>query len=52
MHENLCKGVWNLEQSPINYLHSSAKFYYTGEHVAYSVTNYKELMDVDLTKPL
>jgi len=50
MHQNSCKGVWNLAASPIDYKHSSAKFYLTGEKGLYEVTNYKELMDVDLSK--
>lgn len=52
IHENPCKGVWNLVKSPVDYLHSSAKFYHTGEVGAYTITNYKELDDIDLTKPL
>ena len=46
------RGVWNLATSPIDYLYSSAKFYCAGETDAYAVTNYRELMDVDLTNPL
>jgi len=50
MHENPCKGTWDLVVSPIDYKHSSAKFYLTGENGEYTVTNFKELMDVDLSK--
>ena len=50
MHQNPCKGTWDLAVSPIDYKHSSAKFYLTGENGEYAVTNYKELMDVDLSK--
>lgn len=50
MHQNPCKGVWNLAVNPIEYMHSSAKFYLTGEQGVYEVLNYKELMDVDLGK--
>ena len=49
IHNNPCKGKWNLANSPIDYKHSSARFYYTGEHSGYEVTSYKELEDVDLT---
>lgn len=47
-HSNPCKGKWNLAYSPVEYLHSSAKYYYTGEQGIYSVTNYKEIEDIDL----
>lgn len=50
MHQNPCKGVWNLAVSPIEYKHSSAKFYHTGEKGEYDIMNYKELMDIDLDK--
>ena len=50
MHNNPCKGKWNLAESPVDYLHSSAKFYITGEQGIYSVTNFMELSDEDLSK--
>lgn len=50
LHQNPCKGKWNLAASPIDYPHCSAKFYYTGEQGVYPVTNYRALMDVDLTR--
>jgi REP element-mobilizing transposase RayT len=50
MHMNPCKGKWNLANSPADYEHSSARFYITGEHASYAVTNYMELADIDLTK--
>lgn len=52
IHENPCKGKWNLSAAPVDYEHSSARFYITGEHAAYPVTNYCELADIDLTMPL
>lgn len=52
MHDNPCKGKWNLADTPANYEHSSAKFYITGEQGVYVVKNYCELADVDLTKPV
>jgi REP element-mobilizing transposase RayT len=50
MHDNPCKGVWNLAQSPVDYQHSSAKFYLTGEQGVYPVTHCGELKDIDLTR--
>lgn len=31
IHNNPCNGEWNLANSPIGYLHSSAKHYIAGE---------------------
>ena len=45
MHENPCRGKWNLAPSPAEYEHSSARFYICGEHAAYPVTSYLELND-------
>ena len=50
MHTNPCKGKWNLVDSPVDYPHGSARFYITGEQGVYSVTNYMELGDINLTK--
>jgi REP element-mobilizing transposase RayT len=52
MHDNPCKDKWNLANAPVDYEHSSARFYITGEHAAYPVMNYCQLADIDLTKPL
>ena len=49
MHDNPCRGNWNLVASPVDYNHSSAKFYITGEQGTYSVTHCGELKDIDLT---
>jgi hypothetical protein len=46
---NPCKGKWKLVENPEDYIHSSAKFYATGEQGVYSVTNYAEVEDIDLT---
>ena len=32
IHENPCRGEWNLADQPQDYLHSSARYYATGEH--------------------
>ena len=50
MHDNPCKGKWNLCTSPADYLHSSAKFYIEGLHASYPVTNFMEMDDVVFTR--
>ena len=50
IHENPCIGKWELVESAVDYQHSSAKFYITGEQGIYLVTNHTELEDIDLTK--
>ena len=52
MHDNPCKGKWNLAAAPLDYEHSSARFYIVGAHASYRVLNYCELADIDLTKPI
>jgi putative transposase len=52
MHNNPCIGKWQLASSPVEYLHSSARFYLTGEQGVYPITHYLELEDIDLTKPI
>jgi hypothetical protein len=47
IHLNPCKA--GLVKLPEDYLHSSAKYYYTGKQGVYSVMTYMELQDVDLT---
>lgn len=49
-HNNPIKGRWYLCDTPSVYLHSSARFYLTGEQGLFEVTSYAELLDVDLTK--
>jgi len=51
MHNNPCRGKWELAESPVDYIHSSAKYYITGEQGIYAITNYMDLEDIDLTKP-
>jgi hypothetical protein len=48
MHSNPCKGKCSLAQNPTAYLHSSAKYYLTGEKGFYDVINYKKIEDIDL----
>jgi REP element-mobilizing transposase RayT len=50
IHENPCRGTWNLARQPQDYLHSSARYYITGNQGRYEVLNYTELADMDLTK--
>ncbi len=49
IHYNPCKGN-KLVELPEQYEHSSAKYYIEGEHGIYSITNFMELRDIDLTK--
>ena len=51
IHDNPCRGKWNLADDPWQYKHSSASYYLTGERGVYEVISYVELEDVDLTKP-
>lgn len=48
-HNNPNKGKWNLRENPVEYVHSSAKFYITVEQGIFHVTNYALLADIDLT---
>ena len=50
IHENPCKGKWQLASKLEEYEHSSANYYITGEQGVYPVTSYMELEDVDLTQ--
>ena len=50
IHNNPCSGKWMLAECPENYVHSSAKFYTTGEQGIYPITHVQELMDIDLTQ--
>ena len=50
IHWNPCKGENKIVELPEQYIHSSAKFYITGEQGIYPVTSYTELEDIDLTK--
>lgn len=51
MHWNPCRAIPKLATKPEEYAHSSARFYLTGDHAAYVVTNYMQLSDIDLTAP-
>ena len=49
MHDNPCRGKWQLCVLPQDYVHSSAKFYILGEQGLYPVISWMQLMDIDLT---
>jgi len=48
MHANPCTGKWKLAKTPIDYEHSSARFYITSRHAAYEVTNVDEILKIIL----
>ncbi len=52
MHNNPCQHSWKLVTNPWEYMHSSAQFYLLGRPGVYPVTNYMDLDDIDLSKPL
>ena len=52
MHDNPCTGKWMLAENPADYIHSSARYYITGEHGVYPVLNFLELEDIDLSIPI
>jgi hypothetical protein len=37
MHSNPCSGVWHLVENPVDYEHSSAKFYLSGEQANFFI---------------
>jgi len=39
MHNNPCAGKWKLAEDITKYEHSSARYYITGKHAAYEVTD-------------
>jgi REP element-mobilizing transposase RayT len=45
-HKNPCSGKWSLAPSPVDYVHSSAFFYYTGIQGIFPVVHYREIMDM------
>lgn len=46
IHNNPCSGKWNLCNTPVEYPHSSARYYLSGEHASYPVTNIMEMEDI------
>ena len=49
MHDNPCNDRWKLAESPVDYIHSSAKYYLTDEQGVYTVDNFMMLDDIDLS---
>jgi hypothetical protein len=50
IHNNPCRGSWNLAVNAVDYPHSSAEYYQTDKQGIYSITGYTLLEDIDLTK--
>ena len=46
MHNNPCSGKWQLALNPIEYVHSSARFYLAGQSGIYPTTNFMEMEEV------
>ena len=49
IHMNPCRYETIKARLPEEYLHSSAKYYYTNEQGIYAVTSYMEMQDIDLS---
>ena len=47
LHANPCVKKWDLCIAPVEYLHSSAKYYITGKQGIYPVTNFMEMDDIE-----
>jgi REP element-mobilizing transposase RayT len=52
IHKNPYRGKWSLVQQPQDYVHSSARYYLSGQQGIYEVLNYMELENIDLSKAL
>lgn len=50
IHNNPCKGKWQLATSPGEYIHSSAGYYENGTQGIYILTNIMDVLQMDLTK--
>ncbi|MCC6761159.1 MAG: hypothetical protein IT252_08065 [Chitinophagaceae bacterium] len=46
-HLNPCRGKWMLANAPVEYRHSSALYYATGQQGEYPVVNYLSLSDME-----
>ncbi len=49
MHDNPCNGKWKLVESPVDYIHSSAKYYLANEQGVYAIDDFMMLDDIDLS---
>jgi hypothetical protein len=45
LHNNPVSGKWMLAPSPVEYLHSSARFYYSGKQQLFEIVDYEKLLD-------
>jgi len=45
MYNNPVSGKWNLASSPLDYVHSSAPFYFNGRQQLFKVKDYRELLN-------
>ncbi len=52
IHDNPCRGKWNMVGNPMDYVHSSARYYLTGEQGCYEVFHCGKLEDIDLSNEL
>jgi|GEM_PF-289284 REP element-mobilizing transposase RayT len=48
IHNNPCSGKWNLSKCPEDYIHSSAKFYETGQQGIYKIDHIGMMADIAL----
>lgn len=47
LHDNPCKGKWDLCKAPVDYRHSSAYYYLTSNQGVYVVNNILEINDIE-----
>ena len=45
IHENPVRGRWKLCETSVDYLHSTAKFYFNGTQQLFEVRDYREFVD-------
>lgn len=45
IHNNPVSGKWKLSPSPLDYLHSSAPFYFNGQQQLFNIRDYRELLN-------
>lgn len=50
MHANPCAGKWNLCNSPVEYVHSSARYYLASEEGLCEITNFMMMDDIKLSR--
>ena len=44
IHENPLRGKWKLSKTSLDYLHSSAPFYYNGQQQLFAVKDYRDFI--------